>query len=115
MVCVAAESRISPSLIQPRGGGLPVAAQVLEVLVGDTPFLQASGQIRLRRPRDSLRDGVVTDVRKELDSVLQEEGEKRIEGSSRVADRPDSGARFPGQERLGRHTLSHRTLGSNQA
>src|SRR5881398_1533531 len=78
-VCVTAESRLS------------LAAQVLEVLVGNAPFLQASGQVPLRGPRDSLRDRVVADVREELDSVLQKEGDERIEGSSGVANCPDGG------------------------
>ncbi len=82
MVCVTAESLVSPSLIQARHGSLSVAAQVLEVFVGNAPFLQASGQVPLRSPGDSLRDWVVADVREELDSVLQKEGDERIEGSS---------------------------------
>ena len=94
MVCVTAESRVSPSLIQARHGRLSVAAQVLEMFVGNAPFLQASGQVPLRSPGDSLRDWVVADVREELDSVLQKEGDERIEGSSGVANCPDGGPGF---------------------
>ena len=105
MVCVTAESRVSPSLIQARHGRLSVAAQVLEVLVGNAPFLQASGQVPLRGPRDSLRDRVVADVREELDSVLQKEGDERIEGSSGVTDCPDGGPGFLEQSGLRRRAL----------
>src|SRR5438094_8485622 len=94
MVCVTAESRVSPSLIQARRGRLSVAAQVLEMFVGNAPFLQSSGQVPLRGPRDSLRDRVVADVREEVDSVLQKGGDERIEGSSGVTDCPDGGPGF---------------------